>query len=55
VIERCLNHIEQSKVKRIYQRAQYEAPMREAWQRLNDRLDLLKNKPTNVVTIARAA
>lgn len=55
VIERCLNHTEQSKVKRIYQRAQYEAPMREAWQRLNDRLDLLKNKPTNVVTIARAA
>jgi integrase len=55
VIERCLNHTEQSKVKRTYQRAQYEAPMREAWQRLNDRLDLLKNKPTNVVTIARTA
>lgn len=55
VIERCLNHTEQSKVKRIYQRAQYEAPMREAWQRLNDRLDLLKNKPDNVVTMARAA
>lgn len=26
VIERCLNHTEQSKIKRIYQRAQYEAP-----------------------------
>lgn len=55
VIERCLNHTEQSKVKRIYQRAQYEAPMREAWQRLSDRLELLKNKPDNVVTMARAA
>jgi integrase len=55
VIERCLNHIEQTKVKRIYQRAQYEAPMREAWQRLGDRLALLADKPGNVVTIAQAA
>ena len=55
VIERCLNHIEQNKVKRIYQRAQYEAPMREAWQRLGDRLALLADKPGNVVTMARAA
>ncbi len=55
VIERCLNHFEQSKVKRIYQRAQYEAPMREAWQRLGDRLALLASKPGNVVTMARAA
>lgn len=55
VIERCLNHTEQVKVKRIYQRAQYEAPMREAWQRLGDRLALLADKPGNVVTLARAA
>jgi integrase len=55
VIERCLNHTEQTKVKRIYQRAQYEAPMREAWQRLGDRLALLADKPNNVVTLARAA
>ena len=55
VIEKCLNHTEQTKVKRIYQRAQYETPMREAWQRLGDRLALLANKPGNVVTLARAA
>jgi hypothetical protein len=55
VIERCLNHTEQTKVKRIYQRAQYEAPMREAWQRLGDRLALLADKPGNVVTLTRAA
>jgi len=55
VIEKCLNHTEQTKVKRIYQRAQYEAPMREAWQRLGERLALLANKPGNVVTLARAA
>jgi integrase len=55
VIDRCLNHAEQSKMKRIYQRAQYEAPMREAWQKLGQRLELLKNKPDNVVTLTRAA
>ena len=55
VIERCLNHTEQTKVKRIYQRAQYEAPMREAWQLLGDRLALLADKPGNVVTLAWAA
>ena len=55
VIEKCLNHTEQTKVKRIYQRAQYETPMREAWQRLGDRLALLANKPGNVVTLVRAA
>jgi len=55
VIERCLNHTEQSRVKRIYQRAQYEAPMRDAWQRLGDRLALLANKPGNVMTLARTA
>jgi integrase len=55
VIERCLNHTEQTKVKRIYQRPQYEAPMREAWHRLGDRLALLANKPGNVVTLVKAA
>jgi len=51
IIERCLNHTEQTKVKRIYQRAQYEAPMRDAWQRLGDRLALLADKPGNVVRL----
>ena len=55
VIDRCLNHTEQNKVKRIYQRAQYEGPMREAWIKLGERLELLKNKPINVVTLTRAA
>jgi integrase len=55
VIERCLNHTEQTKVKRIYQRAQYEAPMREAWRLLGERLELLKNKPDNVFTFAKSA
>lgn len=51
VIERCLNHTEPVKVKRIYQRAQFEGPMREAWKLLGERLELLRNKPANVVTL----
>lgn len=54
VIERCLNHTEENKMKRIYQRAAYEGPMREAWQLWGERLELLANKPDNVRTIRRA-
>ena len=42
VVERCLNHTEDKKVKRIYQRAQYEQPMRDAWRSLGDHLDRLQ-------------
>jgi hypothetical protein len=55
VIERCLNHTEQTKVKRIYQRAQYETPMRDAWHKLGERLSLLINKPDNVITFSKQA
>ena len=55
VIERCLNHTEQTKVKRIYQRPQYEVPMREAWLLLGKRLELLKSKPDNVFTFVKSA
>ena len=48
VIEKCLNHTEENKMKRIYQRAQYEGPMRDAWRLWGDRLDLLSNPPPNV-------
>ncbi len=41
VVERCLNHTEQNKVKRIYQRHSYEAEMLDAWAKLGDRLALL--------------
>ena len=41
VIECCLNHVEQNRVKRIYQRHDYEAEMKDAWRLLGDRLDLL--------------
>ncbi|OHB32632.1 MAG: integrase [Desulfuromonadaceae bacterium GWC2_58_13] len=41
VVERCLNHIEQNKVKRIYQRYSYAPEMRHAWELLGDRLEAL--------------
>jgi integrase len=53
VVEKCLNHTEPNKLKRIYQRASYEGPMRDAWRLLGDRLDLLHKRAmgeaTNVV------
>jgi hypothetical protein len=58
VVEKCLNHTEVAKVKRIYQRAQYEGPMREAWKLLGARLALSQamadGSLTNVVPLQRA-
>ena len=54
VIEKCLNHTEENKMKRVLQRATYEGPMPEAWKLWGDRLVLLQNKQTNVVNIRAA-
>lgn len=40
VAERCLNHTEENKVKRTYQRHSYTNEMSEAWNRLGEHLDL---------------
>ena len=57
VIEKCLNHTEVVRVKRIYQRPQYEGPMRVAWKLLGSRLALLQDmadgRVTNVVPLQR--
>jgi integrase len=55
VVEKCLNHTEESKMKRIYQRATYERPMREAWKLWGERLALLQNNPSDVVVTLHAA
>ena len=47
VAERCLNHTEENKVKRIYQRHSYEVEMREAWRLLGERLELMIRVETN--------
>lgn len=41
VIERCLNHVEPSRVTRTYQRQKLETEQRAAWDALGKRLDLL--------------
>ena len=43
VVEKCLNHAEVAEVKRIYQPAQYEGPMRETWKLLGTHLARLQN------------
>jgi integrase len=54
VIERCLNHTEQDRMKRIYQRHSYQEEMREAWRLLGDRLALLTRADTsNVIALGR--
>ena len=54
VIEKCLDHTEESMRKRMYLCATYEGPMRDAWRLWGERLDLLANKPANVVTLRAA-
>lgn len=51
VVERCLNHVEQNRVKRIYQRHDYRAEMKEAWRLLGERLELLTRGADNVVPL----
>lgn len=51
VAEKCLNHTEESRVKRTYQRYSYDAEKREAWRLLGDRLELLTSNDENVITL----
>jgi integrase len=53
VIEKCLNHSEENKVKRIYQRQKLDAEQRHAWGVLGERLDLLVNTDTSSQTFSR--
>lgn len=51
VIEKCLNHTEENKVKRIYQRQELEDEQAEAWRVLGERLNLLVNMDDSNVVI----
>lgn len=51
VAERCLNHTEENKVKRIYQRHSYENEMQQAWALLGERLELLTSDADNILTV----
>ncbi|CAG1023251.1 hypothetical protein MTYM_02304 [Methylococcales bacterium] len=55
-VERCLNHTEENKVKRIYQRQELKAEQAEAWRLLGERLELLtRTDAENIVTMPRRA
>lgn len=56
VIEKCLNHVEQNRLVRIYQRSNRNDEMREAWSLLGARLALLTRVDIeNITIIARHA
>lgn len=50
VIEKCLNHTEENKLKRVYQHQELKAEQAEAWRILGERLNLLTGM---VVPVAR--
>ena len=41
IIEKCLNHVEQNKLIRVYQRQEMVPEQREAWHKLGERLEVL--------------
>lgn len=49
VIEKCLNHTEQNRMKRIYQRQELKIEQTEAWRKLGERLELLTQAGSNVI------
>ena len=52
VIEKCLNHIEQNKMKKTYQHQSLITQQQQAWKLLGERLEVLTSKNTeNVVSI----
>jgi integrase len=55
VIEKCLNHVEQNKIVRIYQRQKLEAEQAEAWRLLGERLELLLHNSASNVVLLRSA
>lgn len=55
VIEKCLNHVEQNKLVRIYQRQKLEVEQAKAWRLLGERLELLLRNDANVSLSSSAA
>lgn len=55
VIEKCLNHVEQNRLVRIYQRQTLREEQREAWRLLGERLELLTRADAENVVMLRGA
>ena len=54
VIEKCLNHTEESKLKKTYQHQELKEEQRQAWQLLGDQLNLILNPSDNIVLLRTA-
>lgn len=55
VIEKCLNHIEQNKIVRVYQHQTLIPEQHAAWKLLGERLELLTSLQGNIVTLPKRA
>lgn len=55
VIEKCLNHVEQNRLVRVYQRQELKKEQQDAWKLLGERLDALTKGTTNVDLLLNAA
>jgi len=54
VIEKCLNHTEENKLKKTYQQQELIVEQRQAWQDLGVKLELILNQPINVILMRQA-
>lgn len=55
IVDKMLNHVEQNRLVRIYQRANFDAEQAEGWRLLGERLELLTRSDMDNVTILRTA
>lgn len=55
VIEKCLNHTQENKLKRVYQHQELKSEQAEAWRILGERLQLITGESPNVIPIKRAS
>lgn len=53
VIDKCQNHVQENKMKRVYQRQQLKDQQKQAWQTLGERLELLTSESSNVITLQK--
>lgn len=54
VIEKCLNHADDNRVRRTYNRHSYAPEMADAWRLLGERIELLTRGDGNVVTLHKS-
>jgi len=51
IADRCLNHLEQNRLHKVYQQYGYENEMATAWRLLGQHLEALQNNSSNVLLV----